>query len=317
MVSVSTAPAFVRGAIRWVRAERTLPEYTPSQRDVVARCLAAADQRVRCSRDAGLYPAVAAGLLRDAIGFLTRAACIGREGHASVDTVVALAKLRESSGRVTPEDDIRRIADALEAVDPLYFDAMDPAERGATLEALDRESEWLRAQIDLRTPAYRAGARVGRTTGLAILGVWLLYALFHALFPPKNLALNRPVRASSHQFGTPDPSGLVDGKIISTYGFHTDVGQKDAWAVIDLEKPTPIREIVVYNRSDQNFDDSLPLAIDVSTDGVTFHEVAHRAEHFGDGGFLSSPWTVKLHEYGRHVRLRSKRYIALNEVEVF
>jgi hypothetical protein len=218
---------------------------------------------------------------------------------------------------VLPEDDTSRIDEALEASHPLYFDSMDPEEVTASQEALEREALWLRTLIDLRTPTYRAGARVGRIGGLAILGVWLLYALFHVIFPSKDLALHRPVRQSSHQVGTPDPSGLVDGKIASNYGFHTDVTQKDAWGIIDLEKAAPIRTIVVYNRSDTNPDDCLPLAIDISTDGVTFHEVAHRAERFGDGSLFSAPWRVTLHEYGRYVRLRAKHYIALNEVEVF
>jgi hypothetical protein len=194
---------------------------------------------------------------------------------------------------------------------------MDPEELTASQEALEREALWLGTLVDLRTPTYRAGARVGRIGGLAIAGVWLLYALFHAIFPPKNLALNRPVRQSSHQVGTPDPAGLVDGKIASNYGFHTDVTQRDAWGIIDLEKAGPIRKIVVYNRSDTNPDDGLPLMIDVSTDGVTFHEVARRTDRFGDGAFLSPPWTFSTRDYGRYVRVRSKRYIALNEIEVF
>jgi hypothetical protein len=301
----TTAPAFVHDALRWVRAERALPEYTPNQRDVIVR-------------DSALYPAVAAGLLRDAVGFLTRAASVGREDHGpSVDTVAALAQLRAASGRAPDPEDVRRIADALEASHPLYFDSMDLEELTASQEALEREALWLRTLIDLRTPTYRAGARVGRIGGLAILGAWLLYALFHAIFPPKNLALHRPVRQSSHQPGTPDPSELVDGKIAPTFGFHTDAGQKDGWGIIELERPTAIRRIVVYNRSDNSFDDGLPMALDVSTDGVTFHEVARRTDHFGDGSFLSPPWSVNLREYGRYVRIRSKRHVALNEIEVF
>jgi hypothetical protein len=90
--------------------------------------------------------------------------------------------------------------------------------------------------------------------------------------------------------------------------------------IIDLEKSGPIRKIVVFNRSDQDFDLVLPLTLEVSTDGVTWHEVARRTEHFGDGTFLSAPWTARMankDEYGRYVRLRSKHFIALNEVEVY
>ena len=313
------APPFLREAMRWVRAERTSPEYMPSQRSVVVRHVAAADLRIRCGRDATLYPSVAAGLMRDAVAFLTRAASVARTDHApALDPVAALADLRAASpGRVVDEQDERRIADALEAIDPLYFDGMDPAELAATHEAREREASWLRSQIDLRTPTYRAGARVGRTAGVAICAVWLLYLLVRVAFPPKDLALNKPVRASSHHPGTPDLSGLVDGKVVPTFGFHTDVSQKDAWGIIDLDHPTRIRKIVVYSRSDHDADDCLPYWLDVSTDGVTFHEVAVRTDHFGDGSFFSPAWTVSLHEYGRYVRIRSKKYLVLNEIEVF
>lgn len=318
MSSATITPTFLRDALHWVRADRDIPEYTPSQRDVVARCAAAADQRVRCARDASLYPAVAAGLMRDAVGLLVRAVSVGREEHApAVDTVAALAGLRKATGHEVDEEDARRVADAIEASHPLYFDAMPSDELTATHEALEREAMWLDTLVDLRSPTYRKGARIGRIAGLAILGVWLLFAIGRALFHPPNLALNKPVRGSSHQPGTPDPAGLTDGKIAQTYGFHTEVAQHDAWAIIDLEKVTRIRKIVVYNRSDQNFDDILPLTIEVSADGSAYREVARRNEHFGDGWLFSAPWTVSLKEYGRYVRLRSKRYIALNEVEVY
>jgi hypothetical protein len=318
MTAATTATNLCREALRWVRAERTLPEYTPSQRAVASRCAVAADQRLRCARDAALYPAVTATLLRDAIALLTRAASVGRNEHGpSVDVVAALRELWADSGRVVRDEDAIGIGDALEAIDPLYFDAMDDMRLTALREVLEQEAFWLRSQLDLRTPTYRAGARVGRIAGVAIAGLWLLYAGFHAAFPPHNLALNKPVRASSHQPGTPDPSGLVDGKMAPNVGFHTDISQKDAWGIIDLEHATAIRQIVVYNRSDQNLDDGLPVALDVSTDGVTFHEVARRTDHFGDGSFLAPPWSVRVRDYGRYVRVRSKRYLALNEVEVF
>jgi hypothetical protein len=318
MSPATTAPTFLRDALHWVRADRDIPEYTPNQRDVVARCAAAADQRVRCARDSSLYPPVATGLMRDAVGLLVRAVSVGREEHAPpVDTVAALAALRQSAGREVDEEDARRVADAIEASHPLYFDSMPREELTATYEALERDAMWLDSRVDLRSPTYRKGARVGRIGGLGIVAVWLLYALFRVAFPPTDLALNKPVKASSHQAGTPDPSGLVDGKIAPTFGFHTDVGQSNAWAIIDLERPTKIREIVVYNRSDHDSDDTLPYWLEISTDGTNYHEVARRAEHFGDGTWVAPAWTVSLHEYGRYVRIHSKRYLALNEIKVF
>ncbi|MGH7270758.1 MAG: discoidin domain-containing protein [Polyangiaceae bacterium] len=317
---------FALGALRWLRADRTAPACVPSQRALAARYVAAAEERLRCARDVSLADVVPAVLLRDAIILLTYAAMAARGERApDVDPVAALAALHAAPGcppsgdhAASDGDDVRRVADAIGSRDPLYFDRMDEEALPLVHATLEREARWLRTQIDLRSPANVKGTRYGRQAGVAIVALWLAHAAFAAVFGPRDLALGKPVRASSHQPGTPDPSGLVDGKIADTYGFHTLVSSHEpSWAIIDLQQIADIHEIVVYNRSDVNFDDGLPFALDLSTDGVTYHEVAHRDKSFGDGGFMSPPWRVKVRDHARYVRVRAKRYMALNEVEVF
>ena len=110
---------------------------------------------------------------------------------------------------------------------------------------------------------------------------------------------------------------MVDGKTGGTYGACTQVAQRPGWAIIDLEREAKLSKIVVYNRGDSNFNDGLPFGIDVSTNGTDFHEVAHRDTPFGDGSFLSKPWSAAVHDRGRFVRIRASWYLALSEVEVF
>ena len=268
---LSKAP-LVGDALRWLRAETTAPECVPERRDATERYIAAAAARVRVARDLAQTPAIAAGVMRDAVVLFARAALAARGGDADDDALPdALAQLEGAAGRAA-SDDARHVSAAIRSRDLLYFDSLSPADLAAAQEALYREAQWLQGQVDLRSPAYRAGLRIGRHAALAILVLWLGYAIVGKAFAPRNLAIGRPVRASTHEPGTPEPSAVVDGKIASTYGVHTQVSSKEpAWVVIDLGVPSDIRKIVVYNRSDRNFDDGLPYALDISTDGTTFH----------------------------------------------
>jgi hypothetical protein len=310
------------GSLReWLRAERDVPECPAPRRAAAARYVEAARLRLRPARDvwSSPRPVVAATLLRDAVALLALAATAARGVDANdAPPSELLAPLRASAGEMRDEGDAIRVDAALQTHDPLFFDALDDDALRETLGALKREAAWLERRVDLRSPTYMEGTRIGRQVGLALLVLWLGYRALAPLLGARDLALDRPVRASSHQVGTPDPSGLVDGKIGDTYGFHTQVSAPDpSWAIIDLGAETPIRKIVVYNRSDVNLDDGLPFSLDVSSDGASFREVARREAHFGDGTFLSPPWTAKMHERARYVRIRSPHYMALNEVEVF
>jgi hypothetical protein len=308
---------FAREASRWLRAERTAPECPAEQRALAKKYLDAARMRLAPARDVASAPrpVVAAALLRDAVILLRLAVATARDeapptdgGKAAAGSIAAPQGSDETARLVEP---------AMASRDPLYFDALDDPDLRASVRALRGEARRLEAQIDLRSDAYWQGIRFGRRAALVIVVAWLGYRAFAGLFAQPDLALGKPVRASSHQSGTPDPSGLVDGKIADTYGFHTSTSAKDPWAMIDLGRATDVRRVVVYNRSDINLNDGLPFAVDVSDDGSTFREVAHRDTPFGDGSFLAPPWTATIHEQTRYVRIRGTHYMALNEVEVF
>jgi hypothetical protein len=315
---------FIRDAKRWLLPERTAPEYTAPQRARVARYVAAAALRLRLARDVSSSeaPVMPAVFLREAIALLMRAALAARDAAADgatlarLDTVAALSGLRRATLRDATDDE-RRVDEALTSRDPLYFDSLDDAELRSVYEALARESDWLQAQVDLRSSAFVIATRLGRIAALFVALAYFGHCAITSAFPPRNLALGKPVRLSSQEAGTPDPAGLVDGKKGRTYGAHTQVSQRPGWALIDLLHEADLKRIVVYNRGDSNLSDGLPYAIDLSINGTEFHEVARRDAPFGDGGFLSAPWTAAVHGRARYVRIRATWYLALSEVEVF
>jgi len=152
--------------------------------------------------------------------------------------------------------------------------------------------------------------------GLAVLAVAGALAWFvSALFAPKNVALHKPVQASSRYVASTAPldnSGLVNGKVEPTFGIHTDI--QASWVMIDLLRPYALHRVKVYNRGDGYFDAGLPFYLELSTDGVTFHLAAERAASFS----ASRPWTFEAQaQRARYVRIRSDHAIALSEVEVF
>jgi hypothetical protein len=305
-------------------AEGAAVEYSPPQRALACKYVEAAGRRLRLagdlsSADPPLLPAI---VLREAVALLVRAATAARDPGADerkladLNTAAALSKLRRDAGR-TATDDSCRVDDAIAASDPLFFDSLDEEALRLTHDALAREAQWLRAQVDLRTSAHLAAMRMGRVAAVILVLGYLGYGAISALFAPRNLALHQTVRLSSQEPGTPDPSELVDGKRGGTYGAHTQVAQRPGWAIIDLHREANVKKIVVCNRGDRNLTDGLPYAVDLSLDGKEFHEVARRETPFGDGSLLSPPWTVVVHERARYVRVRATWYLALSEVEVY
>jgi hypothetical protein len=107
---------------------------------------------------------------------------------------------------------------------------------------------------------------------------------------------------------------VVDGNRYGQLGFHSDK-QKSPWLLIDLGKPSRISRVVVYGREECCFDQSLPLALEVSTDGRRYHRIAKRVDPFSQ----SEPWVVVPAGEVRLVRLKTLRnsYLVLSEVEVF
>lgn len=177
--------------------------------------------------------------------------------------------------------------------------------------------------------------RVERWALRGVLAAAILAALW-AFARDKNLALHRPVTASSicgltpaPALGKPPLSRVVDGvevenglaSIMSAHGTFavcTEV-QSHPWIAVDLGAPRTIRKVEVYNRADCCWGmDDIPLALQISLDNQTFKTVATRTHPFTD----DFPWRVKVSgEKARFVRLwnpsEAPKNIVISELKVY
>jgi hypothetical protein len=130
-----------------------------------------------------------------------------------------------------------------------------------------------------------------------------------------NIALGRPVTASSVDPVQPDAGQLTNGVFEAQRGLHLSGGEK-SWAIIDLGSVQPIGSIVTYNRADGWQDAVLPLTVEVSEDGKNYTVVGQRYSLFSQW----IPWRVKLHDVkARFVRYTGPDggYLCLSESEVY
>jgi hypothetical protein len=264
--------------------------------------------------------------------FLLRAARAKVEGYGEA----RLAQIREhkriAGARLTSSRRVANAHAALELLDVALDHALRaahvaegkdetyeppppraPAEGFAQAEAQRNEMEArvanLLASVESRTETELDGLRVGRFAAIAVV----LFVCGRALalhYGVHNVALHKPVAASSVAFSKP-ATGITDGRTRDTFGVHTNEGPHP-FVTIDLERTYRIRKIRVFNRGDGWFDEVLPLSIELSTDGTTFHEIARRTTHFDvwdiDAGMADARWVRATKDSG---------YIALNEIEVY
>jgi hypothetical protein len=214
-----------------------------------------------------------------------------------------------------PPSELERQRGLLSSEDPRSVDRLGPGElelAADDLEAcVERLSQWVQppsaAELKMQR-ALRFGA-VGLVL-LAILG-WIAARLAR----PHDLALHRPVQASSEAFST-TPEGAVDGiRYGSQLGFHS-AEQDQPWLSIDLGREVAIARVAAYGRSDCCFDQSIPLALEASDDGTTYRQVARREEPFSQ----PDPWIIEARDLkARFVRFRTLRhsFLVLSEVEVY
>lgn len=299
------------------RSERLVRGYAASQRVAVERHADAAARRLSAGR--GIPHCVpAALLLRDAVKhylFALEAARDASRGEAVLDKGdrADLPALPPDPLRpdAVPTDDAR-VREALAATSPLYFDRLSDEDAALTRTALDRAASMLHGRVEARSLANVVGTRWGRLGALAVVVAYAAIAVLHSKVWPKNIALGRPVHASSLAGG--DGHELVDGEA-GAVPMRTNTDESPS-AAIDLGRGYRIDRVAVYNRVDGWFDDCLPLVVEFSTDGAKYSEVARRDQHFG----ADPPWSVDgKRELARYVRVRLARrgYLALSEVEVF
>lgn len=154
-----------------------------------------------------------------------------------------------------------------------------------------------------------------RLTLLASVVLLVLFALKSWLLPARNFALGQPVTASSKAWNTV-PSAAVDGNRYGQLGFHSD-NQDPAWLAVDLGSQVRLSELKIFGRAECCYEQSLPLALDVSSDGENYQQIAERRKPFGQ----YTPWTFrpKVETTARFVRLRTlrKTVLVVSEVEVY
>lgn len=143
-----------------------------------------------------------------------------------------------------------------------------------------------------------------------------------------NLALNKPAVQSStgktswHDDPVQDAAGGNNGMVTGYYSFCTNL-QLEPWWMVDLGAPTPIQEVVVYNRIDtfaRGAELSAHLRISLSQDGRDWARVFERNEDEPFGGVDGNPLRVLI--YGRVARfvrlsLPGLGALCLDEIEVY
>jgi len=195
------------------------------------------------------------------------------------------------------------------ATDPLELDRLAAENDGRARDDLEAGIRWLSSMVDARSPR---GVRTGRAVRLTVVAVLLVW-LAAVIASPGNVALGKPVTWSSTAFGA--PSAAVDGdNCTAPYGFHSQ-DEASPWLTIDLGRPHAISKVKVFGRGDGPFDQSIPLALDFSDDGVSFRTVARRTEPFSQ----ADPWVVTVGLVARFVRLKAERHcpLVVSEVEVY
>ncbi len=307
----------VRELFTLERAERTVRAYAPDQAARVREWLEAADRRALAGRRT-MQTVAACALLRDAVVCYLMAAAAARADalESTADLATSMPALRPDPARprATPTDDERARA-AIAAREPLYFDRLSADDAACARRALDRAASMLRGRIEARSLAHIRGARWGRIAGTVLGLVFAAVAGARALWMPRNVALHKPVTASSVWYTPAAGQDIVDGDTGTSFGLCTKI-EDSPYATIDLLDTYRVYRVAVHNRVDGWFDDCLPLVVELSTDGKNFHEIGRRETHF-EG---NPPWVVDAHkEAARYVRVRvaRKSYLALSEVEVF
>ncbi len=207
-----------------------------------------------------------------------------------------------------------------------------PAPESGTIDEIARLCQWTDWLIDLRSDRERRFRRRLLRLGAVVAVVLVAYAAIK----DKNLALHRPVTASSIGGFTPEAlpgkgrlERLVDGERVEHWMVGVLVGhgmygggterQLHPWITIDLGRVHKINEVVVYNRSDCCWGVAdVPVALQLSNDNRTFVTVATRQTEFDD----DFPWRQAVGgRRARYVRLWSPsetpKELVLSEIEVY
>ncbi len=305
------------------RAEQAVRAMTADQHRAVQRYYQAALRRAVVADElTQSHNAVAALLLyREAAHLLIKAVVVSRDPAADLDALTVpaawealqeLVAARRVPRLPAPVNEARQ---ALSQTELLSFDDDSPEELLRKRTAAEGALRWLRTLVEPRTLRQVRVSRAGRIALTALLVVGAIIWAVSGMVRTPNLARRRPVTISERQPNSTAPvdnSGLVNGEIESTYGIHTTT--RAPWVMVDLQSVHAISKVKIYNRADGWQDAGLPFILELSEDGSSFKEVDRRTQGFT----ASRPWVFNAGgRRARYVRIRSEKYIALAEIEVY
>jgi hypothetical protein len=321
----------LREALSLAAARAKVRGRPPAVNASIRRWWGAARARLRVAEQ--LSPetefAAAVALYRDGIPPLVAATLVATEGEVSPADVVDIRAAWGALERIWPslgvDVDLREFRSAKDALcNPPPVDEPPPgkAEAAVACAGMARVVSILERAIEPRTDRRLAFLATLRQATLVLAAGLAIGLSARHLFAPRNLALHKPVTLSTVHPSRESVGGsyLVNGKIEFSYAAATDNtadgGRQDPWIMIDLESPSRIGKIVVYNRGDASFTDCLPLILEVGLDPANMKTIGVRKDLFT----RTEPWVVRgLDETARYVRVRmtGTAYIALNEIEVY
>jgi hypothetical protein len=266
--------------------------------------LAAGDRRLEVRRymDAARSRRAAARRLADAVPAITL-----------LEEALELAIVGAAIARGERAEDVDVGVAQIERTSRLHIDELPFAEADELRDALDAQVSRLLGDVDARSVLAVRALRWGRLAGLAVFVAFVAMAIARATILPHNVARHKPVYSSGLRNGATGAE-LVDGRTRGAYAAAT-VDSPHSWIAVDLEKVYTLTSIRLYNRGDGWFADSLPMGVDVSEDGVTYHELAKRG-----AGDVFTVWTIDCPgTRARFVRMTKlvPGYVALNEIEIY
>jgi hypothetical protein len=316
----------VRDRIREVffleKAQETSARLTDSQRAAVRACSDAAVCRLGVARDirgTAQTPA-ALELYRQGFFFYALAFFASRDRTFEVGSLApesTLTRLEQALAAegASPPAELSRAKPFLLAADPLAADRLPSDQAEEQAQALEVTTRWMSRLFDVRSPKELRLARFVRLgiAGASAAALLVLFVMW--VFAPKDLAKGRPAVCSGATMFSTVPAGAVDGSKSGQYGFHSAL-EDSPWLSVDLGTRYKVNTVKVYGRGDGYYDQSIPLALELSEDGTNYHQVAERAEPFSS----SDPWVVKsVGQVAQFVRVHTLRhsYLVLGELEVY
>jgi hypothetical protein len=299
------------------RVRQASERLTPTQRENVQAYSSAAAMRLSAARTlrwSGELPA-SVSAYREAVLLSTFALMASRDPDAATANLTpsaAIARLDETlatEGVAVPPE-LEEARPVIVTSDPLSADRLAIEDLDAKANSLEAVLRFLPTLLEVRSPAQ---ITVIRTARLAVATA-ALCGLVSWGVRPGNVAVHKPARSSSADLDTA-PWGAVDGDKMAAFGFHSQT-EESPWLSIDLERPYAISSLKIFGRGDCCFDQSIPLALEISDDGTNYRKIAERTEPFSQ----DDPWVVEPgRPVARFVRLRTQRpsVLVLTEVEVY